>query len=1308
MSPTKVRLLAVALLCVVAAACSDTPTADIPVLRVQLDRPSLTLSQGETAQFTVSSLGMLPPEATTSWQSSNPTVAKVDNQGRVTATGAGTADITAIVVFRGNSANAKGQVKVKGPPTRITLSGGSGQTGRVASQLPAPVTVRVADAAGNPNDSATVRFTARSPSGQEYFTTTATTDSLGDARVQWTLNTEAGRHTMVAELEGTAASTSAEGTASAGDPVQFILVSGNDQKGGAGEVLPQVLRVRVLDPFGNGVPATAVQWQVPAGSGSVRDAAPATDASGNATAEWQLGSVLGQQMLVSSSVAGSVSFQANASRAEAARVQISGAVAPLTSLGATRQLVASAYTASNALIPEPVVTWTALNPGVATVTAGGEVRAIAPGTGRVVALVDGRADTATVTVQQVMARIVVSPKSVALKGGASSQITGTALDAGGSPIPGALMSWTSTAPTVASVNQSGLVQALGGGTAQVIAYSQGLADTTVVTVASVATSISVSPGSASLQVGGQQQFTAVVMDAAGAVMASAPVTWTASPAGIVTVSNGLVTAVASGTATLKAASGSASESVSITVAATPPPPDNTLSTIQVTPATSGFNALGIHRQFAATARNASGQVVSGASITWHSTNPGVAKVSATGNVTSVANGTARIVASSGAAADTSTVVVNQEVASVEIRPGQVVLGLGDKADLVFKAFDANDMPITGLTPTWASSAPQVATVSQSGAVLAVSAGTSHITAQVGTHTASAQINITLAAQPKIASVSVSPRADTIRALGFNRKLAVVARDSAGTVVPDPSIDWNSLNPSIATVGKDGTVTGKAMGTALIVAIALSCPACTDTVAVVVQQDPAVIELSTTSLALKVGEKRDIKITIKDAGGSAIENEPATWTTDRPDVVSVSPTGTVTALGAGTATVYVRTSNGVTASALLNVADQPPPPPVAADGEFVVFPTPEIAFIIGPQLKSGSVANPWPWFDSNAIETGTRHGSDFPAAPVNNSEYINANYYDQALVQYTNYYRTGDVRYLEYARKIADSWWEGSMIRGGTVSPSSSHAPRNASLAGLMLRAMDGRPEMWDWITAYANWHLWNWGERRITRETLHYGVRDGGYALLFGTYVAVVHPSQSVREEYRRRVIPVARDYYARLQFQDGSWRWSDPAWPEFRMQPFMVGLLLEALIAVHKITEDPVLANAILRSTENLWAMAYRGPQVVDERPEFTWRGMWYTVYGADGPTGTSSLRSGGDTNSIREVRQLNATVVHAFGYAYRLSGDPKHLAWGDEVFAATFGNGTGPLSDRFYGLGDFRPKEYNQSYRSAGRYLAYRAGAR
>jgi hypothetical protein len=449
-------------------------------------------------------------------------------------------------------------------------------------------------------------------------------------------------------------------------------------------------------------------------------------------------------------------------------------------------------------------------------------------------------------------------------------------------------------------------------------------------------------------------------------------------------------------------------------------------------------------------------------------------------------------------------------------------------------------------------------------------------------------------------------------------------------------------------------------------------------------------------------------------------------------------------------------------------------------DVVKFPSAEVEFIAGPQIKAGSSLNPAPWFDQTALSKGLEHGNRFPAGPpvhalvgsvsvtkgsksvlgtntrfrsdfagepnsyhifiqdgdniqrdyivaraeddthltitlpweqANSSDrnfwkasgdeldqYVNLNYYDQALCQYINYYRTGDSRFLTYARKVADSWWKAPFIAEGHAEITASLAPRNISLNGLMLRALDERPEMWPWITKYVREQFDTWVGLRVSYPGFYYGVRDPGYMILFAANLARVHPDQKVRAEFRQKALNAAVNYYARLQAPDGGFYFELDNLNN-TTQPFQVGLLAEGLIAVHRLTGDETVKKAILKSAEHQYLRCFnpRG-----------WRGMYYFVGGKTKDKGESCEKGCGaatnsfppaDTGYISEVRQLNGTAIHQFGYAYLISKDPKYRKWGDDIFDATFSG-----RDGYRGLAAARAKEYNESFRSSGRYLAWR----
>jgi len=449
-------------------------------------------------------------------------------------------------------------------------------------------------------------------------------------------------------------------------------------------------------------------------------------------------------------------------------------------------------------------------------------------------------------------------------------------------------------------------------------------------------------------------------------------------------------------------------------------------------------------------------------------------------------------------------------------------------------------------------------------------------------------------------------------------------------------------------------------------------------------------------------------------------------------------------------------------------------------DLVQFPSAQIEFIIGPQLRSGSSLNPIAWFDQTASTKGVEHGTRFPAAPPTHSlsgsislvkgsrtvagtnttfrrdfagapytfhilirdaadierdyivssveddthltisvpweqsnapsrsfakshadeyeQYVDLNYYDQALCQYVNYYRTGDARFLNYARKIADSWWKAPFLSEGNTDVSNSIAPRNSSLGGLMLRALDGRPEMWPWITKYVREQFETWVGLRVTYPAFYYGVRDPGYMLLYAANLAAVHPDEKVRAEFRQKALNAAVNYYARLQAPDGGFYFElDNV--DKTTQPFQVGLLAEALIAVHRLTGDERVKQAILKSAEHQYTRCYNSRG---------WRGMYYFVGGKTKDKGESCEKGCGaaansfppaDKGLIAEVRQLNGTTIHQFGYAFLISGDVKYRNWGDEIFDATYSG-----RDGYRGLAAGRAKEYDEAFRSAGKYLAWR----
>ena len=154
-----------------------------------------------------------------------------------------------------------------------------------------------------------------------------------------------------------------------------------------------------------------------------------------------------------------------------------------------------------------------------------------------------------------VATVTVSLETSTLVAGQATTATAVLRDASGNLLTGRTVTWTSSSPSVATVSPGGSVVALGVGTASITASSEGQSGSALLVVslppvASVAVMVT-SP----VAIGQTAQATAVVFDGTGKVLDGRPVTWSSSDSSVASVSAaGLVTAGASGKATLVATS----------------------------------------------------------------------------------------------------------------------------------------------------------------------------------------------------------------------------------------------------------------------------------------------------------------------------------------------------------------------------------------------------------------------------------------------------------------------------------------------------------------------------------------------------------------------------------------------------------------------------------------------------------------------------------------------------------------------------------------------------------------------------------
>lgn len=149
----------------------------------------------------------------------------------------------------------------------------------------------------------------------------------------------------------------------------------------------------------------------------------------------------------------------------------------------TVQLTATMFDAQHNALSGRTVTWASNLPNVATVDTSGLVTGVAAGSATITATSEGQSGTSTIVViPPPVTSITVAPPLNTLIIGDTVTLTAMAKDAAGATVPDAPLTWTSSNPSAATVSSTGLVTAVGGGTATITAKSGNASGTASVVV----------------------------------------------------------------------------------------------------------------------------------------------------------------------------------------------------------------------------------------------------------------------------------------------------------------------------------------------------------------------------------------------------------------------------------------------------------------------------------------------------------------------------------------------------------------------------------------------------------------------------------------------------------------------------------------------------------------------------------------------------------------------------------------------------------------------------------------------------------
>ena len=167
-----------------------------------------------------------------------------------------------------------------------------------------------------------------------------------------------------------------------------------------------------------------------------------------------------------------------------------------------------------------------------------------------------------------------------------------------------------------------------------------------------------------------------------------------------------------------------------------------LSSLSLSSSSITFSSLGETVQLHLSAKTMEGADWQTPIASWTSVNPEIATVSESGLVTSVANGSTEIIASSGTFTAKASAVVRQKPATINLSETRINLeNTSDTAQLYATAKDALGNILLEPLLVWASGSTSIATVSQNGLITGVNLGTVEIS--VSTNNISATANVTI-------------------------------------------------------------------------------------------------------------------------------------------------------------------------------------------------------------------------------------------------------------------------------------------------------------------------------------------------------------------------------------------------------------------------------------------------------------------------------------------------------------------------------------------------------------------------------------
>ncbi len=462
--------------------------------------------------------------------------------------------------------------------------------------------------------------------------------------------------------------------------------------------------------------------------------------------------------------------------------------------------------------------------------------------------------------------------------------------------------WKSSNSSIASVDQKGNVMGIKAGNATIsVTNSQGIVKEYLATVTQPVTSVKLNANKISWNVGRSGHFYPTVGPEEAV---NTEVTYTSSNDTVATVDeNGLLTAVAPGTCTIKCASvenQNKYDTCTVTVS-------KKVEKVDISSAVEYMNVGGVKALgFVVSPANATNKA-----IAWSSTDPSVATVSSSGVVTAKKSGSCKIIAMSkdgSGQSDRCTIVVKQKATAVVLSNDTLTIKPNSSEKLTAQILPSN---VSSKCVAWSSSNKEVAIVNANGVVTAVKEGSCTITATATDGSGKKAVCRVTVSNP-VTSVVLNAHSISWNIGKKAHFYPVVTPDTA----TNTGVIYTSSNPNVATVSEKGLLTAVSAGTCVITCTASDGSGKYDTCTVTVKQPVTKLTISGSSTV-----DTDSSITLKaQIAPTNATNKKVNWSSSNTAVAKVDSNGKVTGVSAGKA-VFICTANDgskVTASKTITV------------------------------------------------------------------------------------------------------------------------------------------------------------------------------------------------------------------------------------------------------------------------------------------------------------------------------------------------------------------------------------------------------